>query len=59
MKNKKEVKVNDIINYSAVSEYLSGSNAIRSNQCPKKYKERVDELLLVVRYWMEKWGAKK
>ena len=44
--------MNEIINYSAVSELLSGNKTlIRKNKCPKKHKQRIGQLKHYVECW--------
>lgn len=55
---KKKNTVDKIINYNEVGRVLK-SKSIRSNQLPEKYKKQVDELRLVVLYWLEKHTKQK
>lgn len=57
MKNKKST-VDKLINFNEVGRVLN-SKSIRSNQLPEIYKEQVDELRLVVLYWLEKHTRKQ
>ena len=44
-----------LINWKKLSIELSGSdNAIRKNNIPKKYKRKVDRLLMFLKLWL-KW----
>tara|TARA_R110000787_G_scaffold104110_4_gene210880 strand:+ start:635 stop:907 length:273 start_codon:yes stop_codon:yes gene_type:complete len=41
-----------LINWKEVSRRLSGNdNSIRSNKCPKKYKNKVNRLLKIIELW--------
>jgi len=55
---KKKNTVDKIINYNEVGRVLK-SKSIRSNQLPDKYKKQVDELRLVVKYWLEQYTRPK
>jgi len=55
---KKKNTVDKIINYNEVGRVLK-SKSIRSNQLPEKYKKQVDELRLVVKYWLEQYTRPK
>ncbi len=46
----------DLIKWSELSRKLSGSdNSIRPNKVPKKYKRKVNRLLLIIGLW-ERWA---
>ena len=48
------MKSNDLINFGALSELLTGrKDVIRKNRVQKKYKERVSELETLIQYWID------
>jgi hypothetical protein len=47
-------KAKEILNWKRISEHLSGSdNSIRKNKVPKKYQDKVNELIDNVINWLE------
>ena len=47
--------VKDFINWKNVSLFLSNNdNSVRKNKIPKKYKEKINELNLLISFWYEK-----
>lgn len=48
------MKAEDIINFRQLSKLLTGSSTkIHSKFTPKEYKKTVEDLFLVINYWME------
>lgn len=49
----------DLINYKSLSKILTNNdNGIRKNRIPKKYRESVKELEILLTYWINKNESK-
>jgi hypothetical protein len=48
------MKSEDLINFGALSEMLTGrKDVIRKNRVQKKYSKRVEELKVLIQYWVD------
>lgn len=47
-------KSEDLINFNTLSEILTGrKDVIRKNRVQKKYNKRVEELKVLIQYWID------
>ena len=55
MAKQEEIKATDLINYSNLSLLLTGrTDILRQNRVQKKHKIKVNELLILIEYWIAK-----